>query len=78
MHQVMAVGVAASLALSVGGGRVGVSVLTRWRGDRVEILHHTLQVPHLVVQLLRAVAAVAVLEIMTLYKLIPISRDCLF
>ena len=51
----MAVGVAVSLALSVGGGRVGVSVLTRWRGDRVEILHHTLQVPHLVVQLLRAV-----------------------
>ena len=58
----MAVGVAASLALSVGGGRVGVSVLTRWRGDRVEILHHTLQVPHLVVQLLRAVAAVASLK----------------
>ena len=55
MLQVMAVGVAASLALSVGGGRVGVSMLTRWRGDRVEILHHTLQVPHLVVQLLRAV-----------------------
>ena len=31
-------------------------MLTRWRSDRVEILHHTLQVPHLVVQLLRAVA----------------------
>ena len=44
-------------ALGVGG-----LLLTRWRRDRVKILHHTLQVPHLVVQLLRAVAAVAVLE----------------
>ena len=44
-------------ALCVGG-----LLLTRWRRDRVEILHHTLQVPHLVVQLLRAVAAVAVLK----------------
>ena len=37
-------------------------MLTRWRSDRVEVLHHTLQVPHLVVQLLRAVAVVAILK----------------
>ena len=35
---------------------------SRWRSDRVEILHYTLQVPHLIVQLLRAVAFVAVLK----------------
>ena len=41
---------------------------SRWRSDRVEILHHTLQVPHLIVQLLRAVAVVAVLKNIQLSK----------
>ena len=45
------------LALGVGG----LMLTSRWRSDRVEILHYTLQVPHLIVQLLRAVAVVAVL-----------------
>ena len=32
------------------------------RGDGVQVLHHALQVPHLVVQLLGAVTAVASLK----------------
>ena len=45
------------LALGVGGGLALVR-----RGNGVQVLHHALQVPHLVVQLLRAVAAVASLK----------------
>ena len=45
------------LALGVGGGLALVR-----RGNGVQVLHHALQVPHLVVQLLRAVAVVASLK----------------
>ena len=48
-----------SLALALSPGvstAVVLGGLTRWGGNGVEILHDALQVLHLVVQLLRAVA----------------------
>ena len=46
-----------ALALSLGvSTAVILGGLTRWGGNGVEILHDALQVLHLVVQLLRAVA----------------------
>ena len=44
------------LALSLGVSTAVVLALTRRGGNGVEILHDALQVLHLVVQLLRAVA----------------------
>ena len=47
--------VALALSLSVSTAVI-LGGLTRWGGNGVEILHDALQVLHLVVQLLRAVA----------------------